>query len=103
MTPTVFLALLTHQTGMGTVGLVEGSAAVSGRPLHLSLHTDREAAEEALEAAMRQEWDHPALGHAGLSYSFGPSADWKPASLWREAHSQGYCGTVTEEPVELSE
>lgn len=102
MTPTVFVALLTHHTGMGTVGLPEGSPAVNGRPLHLSLHTSEAGAASAVLAALRQEWDTPALGHRGLAYSLGPSSEWAEDRLMAEAEAQGYDLTVHEQPVELS-
>jgi hypothetical protein len=97
----VYVALLTHQTGTGTVGTDDTPTA--GRPLHLSLHTDEAAAARAATAAMRSEWDTPAPGHAGLSYTLGPAADWSDADLLAEAEAQGYTITVHEQPVELAE
>lgn len=101
MIPTVFVALLTHQTGMGTLGLPAGEPARNGRPIHLSLHTTEAGAASAVLAALRVEWDRETPWR-GLAYSLGPSSEWKPESLLREADAQGYAVTVHEQPVELS-
>ena len=101
MTPTVYVALLTHWTGMGCVGLPADHAPLNGRPLHLSLHTSAEAADRAVMDALRTEWDRQEP-YRGFGYSLGPSADWKPELLLAEAERQGYSATVHEQDVELS-
>ena len=87
MTPTVFVALLTHQR----------VTPATGGPLHLSLHTTEAGASTAVMAALTAEWDR------SLAYSLGPSSEWAEDRLLAEAERQGYTAEVTETPVELSE
>lgn len=102
MTPTLFLAWLSHPEDGGYFD-PEARAASNFRfwrkhgPLHLSLHTRRDRAEAALIAAARAEWER-----AELSNAYGP---------WQEITSVlplefmvrhiGYDAHVTEQPVDL--
>lgn len=99
MNATVWLAMLTHQTGSGHAGIPTGET-VQGRPMHLSLHTSEDAARAAAIAAVRAEWDRE-RPYRGLAYSLGPSSGWTDERLLAQARAEGYTATWTEEPVAL--
>ncbi len=69
---------------------------VMGAPLHLSLHTTVRAAADALEGAMREEWDDR------YAYRMGPAEGWTRARLSRRMVEDGYLAAAVERPVELS-
>jgi hypothetical protein len=93
--PTVFVALLSHPERSG-LAIAPQETPVMGAPLHLSLHTDDQSAVDALNAAMRAEWDE-----AGYTYSQGPAEEWDRARLSRLMVEDGYLAAVVERPVTL--
>jgi hypothetical protein len=103
MTPTLYLAWLSHPEDGGYFD-PEARDAANPRfwrkhgPLHLSLHTRRDRAEEALKRAAEEEWKR-----ADLSYAHGPFADHADRALALEymVRHIGYDAHVTEQPVDL--
>ncbi len=97
MTPTVFVALLSHPA---RAGLAVGDPDLPprmGAPIHLSLHTSDRAAVDALNAAMREEWDRQ------YAHNLGHSSEWERARLSRRLVEDGYLAAAIERPVALSE
>jgi hypothetical protein len=104
MNPTLYLAWLSHpedggyfapEDSRGYVATDGGNSWSKYGPLHLSLHTRREAAEAALRDAILAEWDR-----AALSLTFGPSGEiGDPVEYARRF--VGYEAHVTEHTVNL--
>lgn len=97
--PTVFLAWLSHPEDGGHFDQTRLDDPLDWRkhgPLHLSLHTTRRAAEAALVAACRAEWDR-----SELAYAHGPWDDVRTPLDYMRRHI-GYDLHVTEQPVHLA-
>jgi hypothetical protein len=100
MTPTLFLAWLSHPEDGGWL---DPAQRMTGDhrgwskygPLHLSLHTRRDRAEAALIDAARAEWER-----AELSYAHGPWPEVADPLDYMRRHA-GYDASVTEQPVDL--
>ncbi len=96
MTPTVFVAILSHPDRAGrTIAPQEG--ARRGMPLHLSLHTSDEAAVRALDAAMVAEWND-----TNAPLGLGPAELWDRAARSRRMVEDGYLAAVVERPVSFA-
>lgn len=95
MIPTVYVALLSHPSRAG-IAIAPQETPVMGAPIHLSLHTDDQAAVDALNQAMRAEWHE-----AGYAYSQGPATGWDRARLSRLMVEDGYLAAVVEREVSL--
>lgn len=93
MTPTLFVALLSHPDRYGAT---IGDEARKGAPLHLTFHTTAEDAAAALETAMVAEWNLTQA--AGL----GGASRWDRALRSRRMVEAGYLAAVVERPVLLA-
>lgn len=98
MNPTLFVAFLAKTTAPGTALTADGETPTYAHPLHLTLHTSPDSAQQALAAAAREEWDR----EDGMAYAFGPAADWTDERLLEHMRRSGYVATVSEQPVTLA-
>jgi hypothetical protein len=100
MEPTLFMAWLSHSADGGWFDPAErktGEARAWRKhgPLHLSLHTSREAAWAALREAVLAEWDRSTLTNvAGPVEALRDPVSYAGRFLGYDAH-------VTEQPVTL--
>ncbi len=95
MTPTVFVAILSHPKRLGRA-IAPQERDRLGVPLHLSLHTTDEAAVRALDGAMVAEWNE------ALAIGLGSADRWDRAQRSRYMVERGYLAAVVERPVSFA-
>lgn len=92
--PTVYVALLSHPRRAGRA-IAPQEDPIMGAPVHLSLHTSDRDAVDALNAAIRDEWE------VVYASGNGPAEGYDRASLSRRLVEDGYLAAVVERPVRL--